>query len=102
MQLHQILSKLSLYEIKAEDFEIFVSGATVDNIEIIDSITATKIKAENSGVVTASSNTKSGIQSSVNTGVTYTSTTTTTSSSSSSGSSSGSSGSSGGSGGYGY
>ena len=92
----------SLYEIKAEDFEIFVSGATVDNIEIIDSITATKIKAENSGVVTASSNTKSGIQSSVNTGVTYTSTTTTTSSSSSSGSSSGSSGSSGGSGGYGY
>ena len=40
----------SLYE-RAEDFEIFVSGATVDNAEIIDSITATKIKAENSGVI---------------------------------------------------
>ena len=96
----------SLYEIKAEDFEIFVSGATVDNVEIIDSITATRIKAENGDIITASPTVSTGVQSSANVGIststsTTTTTTTSTSSSSSSGSSSsGSSGSSGG--GYGY
>lgn len=90
----------SLYEIKAEDYEIFVSGATVDNIEIIDSITATRIKAENGDIVTTSITAPTGVQSSVNVGL---STSTSTSSSSSSYSSgSGSGGNSGGSGGSGY
>jgi hypothetical protein len=35
----------SLYEIKSRPDEIFVSTATVDNIEVIDSITASKIRA---------------------------------------------------------
>jgi hypothetical protein len=35
----------SLYEIQAERDQIFVSGASVDNIEIISAITATKIKS---------------------------------------------------------
>jgi hypothetical protein len=36
----------SLYEIKCQPDEIFISSATVDNVDIIDSITADKIKAE--------------------------------------------------------
>ena len=56
----------SLYEIKAEDFEIFVSGATVDDVQIIDSITASKIKAETGVSVSANSNSNTGIQSSAN------------------------------------
>jgi len=36
----------SLYEIKCQPDEIFISSATVDNVEIIDSITASKIKAD--------------------------------------------------------
>jgi hypothetical protein len=35
----------SLFEISCEKDEIFVSGATVDDIEIITSITASKIKS---------------------------------------------------------
>jgi hypothetical protein len=35
----------SLYEIKCQSNEIFVSGATIFDIEIIDSITTTEIKA---------------------------------------------------------
>ena len=104
----------SLFEIKSETDEIFVSGATVDNIEIIDAVTASRLKS--SGViVTGIQSTNAGIQSTSYTtaatpevsvsptatttatagGTTYTSTTTSSSSgSSSSGSSSSSSSSS--------
>jgi hypothetical protein len=51
----------SLYEIRAEDDEILVSGATVNNIEIIDEITAEEIRTTGA-VVTSTSNT-TGIQS---------------------------------------
>ena len=52
----------SLYEIKSESDEIFISGATVDNIEIIDSITASRLKASGK-VLTEASSSNSGIQS---------------------------------------
>jgi hypothetical protein len=52
----------SLFEIKAEADEIFISGATVDNIEIIDAITASRLKSTGS-VVTQTSTTNVGIQS---------------------------------------
>jgi len=35
----------SLYEISCQSNEIFVSGATIDNVEIIDSITTSELKA---------------------------------------------------------
>jgi hypothetical protein len=41
----------ALYEIKAEKDQIFVSGATVDDIEVITAITASKLKA--SGAIVA-------------------------------------------------
>ena len=66
----------SLYEIKSESDEIFISGATVDNVEIIDAITASRLNA--TGIVNTSSTT-------ANVGITSSS----SSSSSSSGSSSG-------------
>ena len=52
----------SLYEIKSESDEIFISGATVDDIEIIDAVTASKLKAENN-VVTEVTSVNTGIQS---------------------------------------
>tara|TARA_Y200000002_G_scaffold136879_1_gene112843 strand:+ start:9828 stop:13385 length:3558 start_codon:yes stop_codon:yes gene_type:complete len=104
------LSFGSLYEIKSENDELFVSDATVSDIEVIDSVTASRIQASGT-VLTASTSANTGIQSQALT-VTSTSATTTSTaststsstSSSSSGSSSGSGGggSSGGGGGYGY
>ena len=103
----------SLYEVKAENNEIFINDATVDDIEIIDSVTASRIQASGN-VVTATGTTNTGIKSQALTTTATTTTSTTTSStststSSSSSSSSGSSGSSGsggsgssGGGGYGY
>jgi signal peptidase I len=41
----------SLYEIRAESDQIFINGATVNNIEIISAITASKIKS--SGIIAA-------------------------------------------------
>lgn len=41
----------SLYEIRAEKDQIFINGATIDNIEIISAITASKIKS--SGAISA-------------------------------------------------
>ena len=92
----------SLYEIKSESNEVFISSATVENVEIIDAITASRLRATGN-VITSS-------QETVNTGVTSStplvgsiSSTGAMSSSSSSSSSSGSSGSSGNSGGgYSY
>lgn len=52
----------SLYEIKSENDEIFISGATVNNIEIIDAITATRLKASGT-VITSSTTSNVGIQS---------------------------------------
>ena len=72
----------SLFEIKSESDEIFISGATVDDIEIVDAITASRLKAQGN-VLTSSTTANTGIQSSSST------TTTSTSSSSSSSSSSG-------------
>jgi hypothetical protein len=52
----------SLYEIKSEADEIFISGATVDDIEIIDAITASRLKASGE-VITQTRTTNVGIQS---------------------------------------
>ena len=52
----------SLMEIKSESDEIFISGATVADIAIIDSITASRLKTSGS-IVTASTTTNTGIQS---------------------------------------
>ena len=52
----------SLFEIKSESDEIFINGATVDNIEIIDAITATRLNA--SGNVVTSGKTNQGLSSS--------------------------------------
>ena len=88
----------SLYEIKSENDEILISSATVDDVQIIDAITESRLKA--SGLVVTSDDILNvGIQSSANTSTAYT---VGTSSSSSGSSGSGSSGSGGsGSGGSG-
>ena len=87
----------SLYEIKSENDEVLISSAKVDDIEIIDGITASRLKA--SGLVITSDDVLNvGVQSSSNTSIAYT--TGTSSSSSSSSGSSGSSGSSDGGSGY--
>jgi hypothetical protein len=52
----------SLYEVKAEADEIFISGASVDDIEIIDAVTASRIKASGE-VVTQNIVSNVGIQS---------------------------------------
>ena len=56
----------SLYEIKAEVDEIFISGATVDDVEIIDAITATRLNASGN-VITSSTASNAGITSASNT-----------------------------------
>ena len=53
----------SLYEIKSEVDEIFINGATVNDLEIIDAVTATRLRASGL-VVTSTSSTNTGIQSS--------------------------------------
>ena len=86
----------SLFEIKSENDEIFISGAKVSDVAIIDAVTASKLRAD--GNITMNSSTVSTLS-----GTLPTSTTSSTSSTSSSSSSSSSSGSSGGSsGGSGY
>ena len=95
----------SLHEIKAEADEIFISGAIVDNIDIIDAITASKLKAQGS-IVSKATTTNVGVQSTtvvsnaVN--ITNTNSSTANNSSSSSTSSSSSSSSSSSNGGYSY
>jgi hypothetical protein len=56
------LSFGSLYEIKSNSDEIFISSATVNDIEIISEITASRIRAN--GTVTTTLNNNTGIQSS--------------------------------------
>ena len=94
----------SLFEIKSESDEIFISGATVNDLEIIDAITANQLVASGK-VVTSGSSTNTGITSAAatSTGATYTSTSSSTISSASttsSSSTSSSSPSSSGGGGY--
>ena len=60
----------SLYEIKSESDEIFISGATVNDIEIIDSITASRLNADGA-VITSVTQPNIGIQSSSNGGSSY-------------------------------
>ena len=73
----------SLFEIKSESDEIFISGAIVSDVAIIDSITATRLKA--SGAITTTATT-------TNVGITSSNlTTSTTSTTSTTGSSGGSS-----------
>ena len=52
----------SLFEIKSESDEIFISAATVADVEIIDEITATNLKALGN-VVTSISSPNKGVQS---------------------------------------
>ena len=65
----------SLYEIKSEADEIFISGAIVDNVEVIDAVTASRLKASGK-VLTVATATNSGLQSAS----TYTTSTTSSSS----------------------
>ena len=74
----------SLYEVKCESDEIFISGATVADVSIIDSVTATRLRSEGS-IVTDSTTVRTGIQSS---GLSNTVSSGTSTSSSSSGGSS--------------
>ena len=99
----------SLFQIQSQRDEILISAATVNDIEVIDVITANSLQATGNVVNTTSTNlasesaSASGTSTTVNTATnTVTSTTTGSSSSSSSGSSSSGSSSSGSSGGGGY
>ena len=52
----------SLFEIKAESDQIFISGATVNNVDVIDAITASRLRA--SGTISTTTTTvSSGIKS---------------------------------------
>ena len=67
----------SLYEVKCESDEIFISGATVTDVTIIDSVTATRLRSEGS-IVTDSTTVRTGVQSAglsntVSSGTTYSS-----------------------------
>jgi len=53
----------SLYEIKSENDEIFISSATVEDVEIIDAITASRLKATGT-VITSDDVLNTGVQSS--------------------------------------
>ena len=54
----------SLFEIRSEADEIFINGATVDDVEIIDEITASRLNASGSVVTSSSITNSTGIQSS--------------------------------------
>ena len=52
----------SLFEVKAESDEIFISSATVDNVEVISSLTASRLKSE--GAIFIDDTTLTGVTSS--------------------------------------
>ena len=54
----------SLFEIRSEADEIFINGATVDDVEIIDEITASRLNASGSVITSSSITNSTGIQSS--------------------------------------
>jgi hypothetical protein len=51
----------SLFEIRSEADEIFISGATVDDITVIDAITASRIQASGTVVTASGTTTSNGI-----------------------------------------
>jgi hypothetical protein len=53
----------SLFEIKAESDEIFISGAEVDDVEIISGITASRLKTSGN-IITSDTSSIVGVQSS--------------------------------------
>jgi hypothetical protein len=59
----------SLFEIKAESDEIFISSATVDDVEVISAITAERLRASGS-ITTMSTSTSTGVQSATDTTLT--------------------------------
>lgn len=61
----------SLYEIKAESDEIFISSATVDDVEVISAITAERLRAEGA-IVTSTTRNTGTIQSATDTTTTTT------------------------------
>ena len=73
------LSFGSLFEVRSEADEVFISSATVDNIEVISSLTASKLKA--SGAIYADQTAVTGVVSSSGTSLTSSSSSTPSSSS---------------------
>jgi hypothetical protein len=57
----------SLFEIKSESDEIFISGATVDDVEMIDAVTASRLKTDGT-VVSSTSTINVGITSAATSG----------------------------------
>ena len=92
------------FEIRCENDEIFVSGARVSDVQIIDAITASNLKS--SGSIVTSTSADTGLSGTLTLGSSSTATSNTSSSSSTTtytsntGSGSGSSGGSGGGSGY--
>jgi hypothetical protein len=56
----------SLFEIKSEKDQIFINGATVDDIEIISAVTASRIKSNGSIAYSITTNSQQGITSAGN------------------------------------
>jgi len=54
----------SLFEIRSEADEIFINGATVDQVEIIDEITASRLNASGNVITASAISNSTGIQSS--------------------------------------
>jgi hypothetical protein len=54
----------SLFEIRCEADEIFINGATVDQVEIIDEITASRLNADGNVITSSAITNSTGIQSS--------------------------------------
>jgi len=63
----------SLFEIRSQPDEIFISGASVSDIELIDEITATRLNSNGKVVTTSSASTNSGVQSAASAGTLNTS-----------------------------
>jgi hypothetical protein len=57
----------SLFEIKSEPDEIFISAATVADVEIIDELTATELQASGTVLTSVSTSVTTGIASSSST-----------------------------------
>ena len=62
----------SLFEIKAESDKIFISAATVKDVEIISSITAERLKASGSIVTSTTATTPNTVTSGISTATTTT------------------------------
>ena len=73
----------SLFQIKSEPNEILISGATVNDIQIIDEITAASLQASGNVIQSSDNTNYTEIKSSASTGTTYSTTNTSTGASSS-------------------